>query len=134
MATSRFPSNFLVSPPAIDRTLGEYLAYTGLKTLAISETQKYGHVTYFFNGNRSRKFSEELEDYVEIPSDRVPFERKPWMKCAEIADYVINAIENGPYRFIRLNFPNGDMVGAYRGLSSCGVWSGRNGYPARQNI
>jgi len=65
----------------------------------------------FFNGNRSGKFSEELEDYVEIPSDRVPFEQRPWMKCAEIADYVINAIENGPYRFIRLNFPNGDMVG-----------------------
>ena len=107
----KVPSNFLVSPPAIDRTLGEYLAYTGLKTLAISETQKYGHVTYFFNGNRSGKFSEELEDYVEIPSDRVPFEQRPWMKCAEIADYVINAIENGPYRFIRLNFPNGDMVG-----------------------
>jgi len=107
----KVPSNFLVSPPAFDRTLGEYLAYTGLKTLAISETQKYGHVTYFFNGNRSGKFSEELEDYVEIPSDRVPFEQRPWMKCAEIADYVINAIENGPYRFIRLNFPNGDMVG-----------------------
>ena len=107
----KVPSNFLVSPPAIDRTLGEYLASTGLKTLAISETQKYGHVTYFFNGNRSGKFSEELEDYVEIPSDRVPFEQRPWMKCAEIADYVINAIENGPYRFIRLNFPNGDMVG-----------------------
>ena len=105
------PRNFLVSPPAIDRTLGEYLAATGIKSLAISETQKYGHVTYFFNGNRSGKFSEELEDYVEIPSDCVPFEQRPWMKCAEIADYVINAIESGKYRFIRLNFPNGDMVG-----------------------
>ncbi len=107
----KVPANFLVSPPAIDRTLGEYLASTGLKTLAISETQKYGHVTYFFNGNRSGKFSEELEDYIEIPSDRVPFEQRPWMKCAEIADYVVNAIEKGPYSFIRLNFPNGDMVG-----------------------
>jgi len=105
------PKNFLVSPPAIDRTLGEYLVSTGLKSLAISETQKYGHVTYFFNGNRSGKFSEALEDYVEIPSDRVPFEQRPWMKCAEIADYVIGAIESGTYQFIRLNFPNGDMVG-----------------------
>jgi len=105
------PKNFLVSPPAIDRTLGEYLVSTGLKSLAISETQKYGHVTYFFNGNRSGKFSETLEDYVEIPSDRVPFEQRPWMKCAEIADYVIGAIESGTYQFIRLNFPNGDMVG-----------------------
>ena len=105
------PKNFLVSPPAIDRTLGEYLVSTGLRSLAISETQKYGHVTYFFNGNRSGKFSETLEDYFEIPSDRVPFEQRPWMKCAEIADYVIGAIESGTYQFIRLNFPNGDMVG-----------------------
>jgi 2,3-bisphosphoglycerate-independent phosphoglycerate mutase len=105
------PKNFLVSPPAIDRTLGEYLVSTGLRSLAISETQKYGHVTYFFNGNRSGKFSETLEDYVEIPSDRVPFEQRPWMKCAEITDYVVGAIESGKYQFIRLNFPNGDMVG-----------------------
>jgi 2,3-bisphosphoglycerate-independent phosphoglycerate mutase len=105
------PKNFLVSPPAIDRTLGEYLVSTGLRSLAISETQKYAHVTYFFNGNRSGKFSETLDDYLEIPSDRVPFEQRPWMKCAEIADYVIGAIESGTYQFIRLNFPNGDMVG-----------------------
>lgn len=105
------PKNYLVSPPAIDRTVGEYLAATGVKTLAISETQKYGHVTYFFNGNRSGKFNEETEDYVEIPSDRVPFEYRPWMKCAEITDHVLNAIESGKYRFIRLNYPNGDMVG-----------------------
>jgi len=105
------PKNYLVSPPAIDRTVGEYIAATSLKTLAISETQKFGHVTYFFNGNRSGKFSDELEDYVEIKSDRVPFEQRPWMKCAEIADYVINAIGSGKYSFIRLNFPNGDMVG-----------------------
>ncbi|MDR2842712.1 MAG: 2,3-bisphosphoglycerate-independent phosphoglycerate mutase, partial [Spirochaetaceae bacterium] len=50
------PRRYLVSPPAIDRTMGEYLAATGVRTLAISETQKYGHVTYFFNGNRSGKF------------------------------------------------------------------------------
>jgi len=105
------PTNYLVSPPAIDRTMGEYLAATGLKTLAISETQKYGHVTYFFNGNRSGKFSDTLEDYIEIPSDRVPFEQRPWMKCAEITDRVIAAIESGEYAFIRLNYPNGDMVG-----------------------
>lgn len=105
------PKNFLVTPPAIDRTVGEYLAASGIKSLAISETQKYGHVTYFFNGNRTGKFSETLEDYVEVPSDRVPFEQRPWMKCAEITDKVIEAIESDKYRFIRLNFPNGDMVG-----------------------
>lgn len=105
------PAQYLVSPPAIDRTVGEYLAAAGVPMLAISETQKFGHVTYFFNGNRTGKFDEKLEDYVEIPSDRVPFEQRPWMKCAEITDRVIAEIEGGKYRFIRINYPNGDMVG-----------------------
>jgi len=105
------PSKFLVAPPEIDRTLAEYLAKAGVRMLAISETQKFGHVTYFFNGNRSGKFDETLEDYVEIPSDRVPFEERPWMKSAEITDYTEKAIFEGDYRFIRLNYPNGDMVG-----------------------
>jgi 2,3-bisphosphoglycerate-independent phosphoglycerate mutase len=105
------PKRYLVSPPSIDRTMGEYLAASGVRTLAISETQKYGHVTYFFNGNRTGKFDETLEDYVEIKSDVVPFEQRPWMKCAEITDKVLDAIASGRYDFIRLNFPNGDMVG-----------------------
>ncbi|HPC70667.1 MAG TPA: 2,3-bisphosphoglycerate-independent phosphoglycerate mutase [Treponema sp.] len=105
------PKRYLVSPPAIDRTMGEYLAASGVRTLAISETQKYGHVTYFFNGNRTGKFDEKLEDYVEITSDVLPFEQRPWMKCAEITDAVLEAISSGKYNFIRLNYPNGDMVG-----------------------
>ncbi len=105
------PKRYLVNPPAIDRTLGEYLAKSGVRTLAISETQKFGHVTYFFNGNRTGKFDDKLETYTEIRSDVVPFEQRPWMKCAEIADAVIDAIGGGKFDFIRLNFPNGDMVG-----------------------
>ena len=105
------PAQFLVSPPSIDRTMGEYLTKSGGRLLAISETQKYGHVTYFFNGNKLGKFDENLEDYVEIKSDVVPFEQRPWMKCAEITDEVIKAIKSGKYDHIRLNFPNGDMVG-----------------------
>jgi len=105
------PKSYLVSPPAIDRTMGEYLAASGVRMMAISETQKYGHVTYFFNGNRQGKFDEALEDYVEVKSDLVPFEQRPWMKCAEITDRVIEAVASGSYRFIRLNYPNGDMVG-----------------------
>ena len=105
------PKRYLVNPPSIDKTLGEYLAASKIRTLAISETQKFGHVTYFFNGNRTGKFDENLETYIEIKSDLVPFEQRPWMKCAEIADEVINAIGSGKYDFIRLNFPNGDMVG-----------------------
>jgi len=105
------PSRYLVSPPSIDRTMGEYLAATGVRTLAISETQKFGHVTYFFNGNRTGKFDEKLEDYVEIKSDVVPFEQRPWMKCADITDKVLEAVGSSKYDFIRLNYPNGDMVG-----------------------
>lgn len=105
------PRQYLVNPPSIDRTSGEYLTATGVRILAISETQKYGHVTYFFNGNRTGKFDESLEEYVEIPSDVIPFEQRPWMKSAEITDAVIRALESGKYDFIRLNYPNGDMVG-----------------------
>ena len=105
------PSRYLVSPPEITNTMGEYLADAGINQYAISETQKYGHVTYFWNGNRSGKFSDELETYVEIPSDIVPFEQRPWMKCAEITDKLIEALESGKYDCLRVNFPNGDMVG-----------------------
>ncbi|MBE6575598.1 MAG: 2,3-bisphosphoglycerate-independent phosphoglycerate mutase [Ruminococcaceae bacterium] len=105
------PSRYLVNPPEITNTMGEYLANTGVSQLAISETQKYGHVTYFWNGNKSGKFSEALETYIEVPSDVVPFEQRPWMKCAEITDKLIECLESGKYRYLRVNFPNGDMVG-----------------------
>ena len=105
------PSNYLVNPPDITNTMGEYLSDTGVSQLAISETQKYGHVTYFWNGNKSGKFSEELETYIEIPSDVVPFEQRPWMKCAEITDKLIECLKSGEYKCLRVNFPNGDMVG-----------------------
>lgn len=105
------PRQYLVQPPAIDKTLAEYLCATGLKQFSISETQKFGHVTYFFNGNRSGQFDDKLEEYVQIDSDIVPFEQRPWMKCAEIADRLIEEIESGKWDFMKLNFPNGDMVG-----------------------
>jgi 2,3-bisphosphoglycerate-independent phosphoglycerate mutase len=105
------PKRYLVSPPAIKNTIGEYLVAEGVRQLAISETQKYGHVTYFWNGNRSGKFSDTLEDYVEIPSDIVPFEQRPWMKAAEITDELLTRLKSGDYRFLRVNFANGDMVG-----------------------
>ena len=107
----KIPRNFLVNPPQIHDTLTELLIANGIKEYAVSETQKYGHVTYFWNGNRSEKFSEELEDYCEIPSDVRSFDECPWMKCTEITDKAISAIESGKYGFIRCNFPNGDMVG-----------------------
>ena len=107
----KIPKRFLVPPPAIDRTVSEYLAHSGVKQYAVSETQKFGHVTYFWNGNRSGKFDEKSETYEEIPSDRIEFNLRPWMKAAEITDAMISALESGKYGFLRLNYPNGDMVG-----------------------
>ncbi len=107
----RLPSRYLVAPPEIDHTLGEYLARAGQRQLAISETQKFGHVTYFWNGNRSGAFDPDVETYVEIPSDRRPFEERPWMKAAEITDRLISELETGHYRHARVNYANGDMVG-----------------------
>lgn len=105
------PNHFLVDPPQIDRTLGEYLVRNGVPQMAISETQKFGHVTYFWNGNRSGTFDDKLERYVEIPSQTLPFEERPWMRAAEITDDVIAELLGGPARHIRLNYANGDMVG-----------------------
>jgi len=107
----KLPGRYLVAPPKIDRTLGEFIARAGLPQLAISETQKYGHVTYFWNGNRSGAFDEDVETYVEIPSDDRPFEERPWMKAAEITDRLIEELKTGRYRHARVNYANGDMVG-----------------------
>ncbi len=107
----KLPARFLVNPPEIKDTLSELLVSKGMNQFAVSETQKYGHVTYFWNGNKSDKFSEELETFMEIPSDKVSFDERPWMKSAEVTDAVIEAMESGKYDFIRCNYPNGDMVG-----------------------
>ena len=107
----KLPARYLVNPPEIKATLSELLVSKGLNQFAVSETQKYGHVTYFWNGNKSGKFDEKTEKYEEILSDVVPFEQRPWMKCAEITDRLIETAESGDFRFMRVNFPNGDMVG-----------------------
>lgn len=107
----KLPARFLVNPPEITNTMTEVFVKAGYNEYAISETQKYGHVTYFWNGNRSGKVSEELETYCEIPSDNVSFDQRPWMKSAEITDQLIEAIKSGKYDFLRCNYPNGDMVG-----------------------
>ncbi len=105
------PRRFLVEPEAVDRTVSEVIADATLRQWAAAETQKYGHITYFWNGNRSSKFDDALETYVEIPSDRIPFDQRPWMKSAETADELIEAIRTGRYDFLRVNFAGGDMVG-----------------------
>ncbi|MCK6488646.1 MAG: 2,3-bisphosphoglycerate-independent phosphoglycerate mutase [Planctomycetes bacterium] len=108
---TNLPPRILVEPPTIDRVMGQYLADSGVAQLACSETQKYGHVTYFWNGNRSGYLNEKMERYVEIPSDRVSFDERPWMKAAEVTDAMIAELKTGRFGFARCNYPNGDMVG-----------------------
>ena len=105
----QLPKRFLVAPPAIKDTSGEWFSKSGLAQFACSETQKFGHVTYFWNGNRSNKF--DGETWQEVPSDVVPFEQRPWMKAAEITDAMIAALQSGQYKVLRCNYANGDMVG-----------------------
>ena len=107
----KIPENYLVEPPVIKNTLTEVLCAAGIREYALSETQKYGHVTYFWNGNRSGKVDECLEVYEEIPSDVIPFEQAPAMKSKEITDRMVEEMASGKFDFLRCNFPNGDMVG-----------------------
>jgi 2,3-bisphosphoglycerate-independent phosphoglycerate mutase len=108
---TRMPPHFLVQPPTIDQTISEYLCAERIRSFAISETQKFGHVTYFWNGNRSGYIDESLETYVEVPSDRIEFDKAPKMKAFEIKDRTIEMLKSDKYLFGRLNFANGDMVG-----------------------
>ena len=107
----KIPEHYLVEPPVIQNTLTEVLCAHGIREYALSETQKYGHVTYFWNGNRSGKVDEHLETYEEIPSDVIPFEQAPAMKSAEITEHMVTAMASRQFDFLRCNFPNGDMVG-----------------------
>ena len=99
-ADLQIPKNYLTEPPKIKYTLTEELCKHGVREYAISETQKYGHVTYFWNGNRSEKFSDELEVWEEVPSDVIPFDQKPWMKATEVTEKMVDAIASGKYQFI----------------------------------
>lgn len=107
----KLPQRFLVEPPHIDESMGELLASAGVAQFACSETQKFGHVTYFWNGNRAGAFDPKLERYEEVPSDDVPFEQRPWMKAAEIVDVTLGALQSGGFPYARINLANGDMVG-----------------------
>ncbi|KAL2245964.1 2,3-bisphosphoglycerate-independent phosphoglycerate mutase [Sesamum indicum] len=108
----KLPSHYLVSPPEIERTSGEYLVHNGIRTFACSETVKFGHVTFFWNGNRSGYFNPEMEEYVEIPSDSgITFNVQPKMKALEIGEKAREAILSRKFDQVRVNLPNGDMVG-----------------------
>ncbi len=116
------PEHYLVQPPVITNTLTEVLCAAGIREYALSETQKYGHVTYFWNGNRSGKVDESLEVYEEIPSDVIPFEQAPAMKSKEITEKMVAAMASKNFDFLRCNFPNGDMVG-HTGVMDAVIYS-----------
>ena len=82
-----------------------------LGNLLAVRPQKFGHVTYFWNGNKTGYFNEKIEEYVEIPSDNIEFDQKPWMKAYEITEETIKRMQAGSFDFGRINYANGDMVG-----------------------
>ena len=94
----------------VSNTLGEYLASKGLSQLHIAETEKYAHVTFFFNGGRETPF--DKEDRILVPSPKVAtYDLKPEMSAFEVKDKLVAAINENKYDFIVVNFANGDMVG-----------------------
>ncbi len=94
----------------VDNTIGEYLSAQGKKQLHIAETEKYAHVTFFFNGGREAPF--DGEDRILVPSPKVAtYDLKPEMSAYEVKDKLVEAINTKKYDFIVVNFANGDMVG-----------------------
>ena len=94
----------------VNNTLGEYLSGLGLKQLHIAETEKYAHVTFFFNGGREAPY--EGEDRILVPSPKVAtYDLKPEMSAYEVKDKLTEAIQTRQYDFIVVNYANGDMVG-----------------------
>ncbi|MFV0484819.1 MAG: 2,3-bisphosphoglycerate-independent phosphoglycerate mutase [Candidatus Saccharimonadales bacterium] len=105
------PALTIVRPPEFKHPLPQYLSAQGVRQYAISETVKFGHITYYFNGNSYDAPAGETD--VDVPSDTEPFNTRPWMKSAEITDKLVEAIESQEYDFLRVNYPNGDMVGHF---------------------
>ena len=94
----------------VKNTLGEYLSSLGKKQLHIAETEKYAHVTFFFNGGRETPF--DGEDRILVPSPKVAtYDLKPEMSAFEVKDKLVEAIDSEKYDFIVVNYANGDMVG-----------------------
>lgn len=101
------PEHQLVEPIKIENPLHEFLGENGVSQLAVAETAKFGHITYYFNGNSYDKYDNEKQ--IEIESDTRPYNERPWMKAAETTDALLDEIEN--YKFVRINYAGGDMVG-----------------------
>ncbi len=109
---AHIPKNFLIDPPRIQNPSAKYLCAMGVKQFAIAETHKYGHVTYFWNGNNESYIDPNNEKYVEIKSDPSEMIKTyPKMKAYEVLEETKKALMSKNYKFLRVNFANGDMVG-----------------------
>jgi len=106
------PALQLMGPTKVANPLGRRLIDMGIRQFRLTETQKFPHVTFFFNGGYREPLDRSMEDYILIPSDKgVSFADTPTMKAGEIADKAIQLIESGGYGFGLINFANADMVG-----------------------
>ncbi|MDP2208541.1 MAG: 2,3-bisphosphoglycerate-independent phosphoglycerate mutase [Bacteroidota bacterium] len=99
------------APISLTNTMGEILSNRGLKQLRIAETEKYAHVTFFFNGGREEVFKGEDRILVPSPKEVATYDLKPQMSAYEVTDKLIEAIETDKYDFILVNYANCDMVG-----------------------
>ncbi len=106
------PEHQLVPPVVITEPLNRFVSACGMTQLAVSETVKFGHITYYFNGNSYAKAPGE--EQIEVQSDTWPFETRPWMKAAETCDVLLERMAE--FDFVRVNFAGGDMVGHTGGL------------------
>lgn len=109
--SDKFDSLIAYPPVAIKNTIGEYISSLGLKQLRVAETEKYPHVTYFFNGGEQRPFANEDRVLVDSPKEVATYDLKPEMSLPLVAEKLVEAIKSGTYDLIISNFANGDMVG-----------------------
>jgi 2,3-bisphosphoglycerate-independent phosphoglycerate mutase len=106
-----FPLAVAYPPQSLKMILGEYLAQNGLAQFRTAETEKYAHVTFFFNGGREEPFPREERRLVQSPKDVATYDLKPAMSAEDVADGVVRAIDSEAYAFVLVNFANPDMVG-----------------------
>ncbi|MCL2445039.1 2,3-bisphosphoglycerate-independent phosphoglycerate mutase [Candidatus Saccharibacteria bacterium] len=107
----KIPAHTLVEPVSVDGVLAEFEVENGLRRFVASESIKFGHVTFYYNGNKKGKFSEEMEEYVDLPNKTGEPWKSPWMRSDELTDILVEKIKSGEFQSILVNYPNGDIVG-----------------------
>jgi 2,3-bisphosphoglycerate-independent phosphoglycerate mutase len=112
------PKHDLVEPVSVDNVLAQFEVEHGLRRFVISESIKFGHVTFYFNGNKKGRFSDELEEYVDIPNKTAEPWQFPWMNSDDVTDVAIEKIKSGELQSVLINYPNGDIVGHEARLQS----------------